>query len=722
LCIGCNYPTKAFGLAGAVNDAFLISDYLQTHCGFAEENVCILHDVIPGQKKSVQVDETSRPTRVNILQKLQWLVRSAKPGDVSFFSFSGYGLQVDDIDSMPDEGLEEAVLPTDFQEGCGSEYSVIVCSEIHDVLAGIPSNSSVTVLMDCDHATSIADVSGTVDGQLLSGVKEHAYCGVKAHTAKVQLSEHRREVWQEERARQVKARPRFQPSVEIQNPRKGRLPTRPAMARSTPIAFCFSASGHGQTAMELQVQVERSSQGGKEQKKQYGVLSWCFVEALRELRCDCNYLELLNAIRKHMAAIKQRDLPRMDQEGLLTFTTPLSDPRMKVLQPVQGKLMSRPPLPGGSCAVPVVPPPPAGYIKGGSLQLSAPAPKMCSRSNSAAALPTAVQAGSESDISPRPPSPPRPSHMAMSDAVSEARTHVQSYSWQPPASGPCLHGLRLPSSDSPSSRGLQVGGAAREVWSPIKNSSIARANGGLGNGSRLPDGLSGDATSPQNSQSLNVAPGPCSGLLSGLSNLAGWFSYQPPSVAPTAHPQMPLRSCPRPQLPSEQQIEATAVRHHQQSQAQRQLQPQQPTASQPQIQPMPQTQPQVSRQSLQGMQRQQLQEQILQQQQQQHGRIAQQRPCACAYAIPPQSLPMQPQMRPPLMQYPQQPPSPPYVQQPCSQVQQQAGVPNSFPGSFVKLSHGQPQASSPRLPASYSAPFKPRSNTLSPSPTSPRYH
>ena len=29
LCVGCNYPSKAFGLAGAVNDAFLIAETLQ---------------------------------------------------------------------------------------------------------------------------------------------------------------------------------------------------------------------------------------------------------------------------------------------------------------------------------------------------------------------------------------------------------------------------------------------------------------------------------------------------------------------------------------------------------------------------------------------------------------------------------------------------------------------------------------------------------------------
>ena len=34
LCIGCNYPQKAFGLLGAVNDAYLWADLLQRRFGF----------------------------------------------------------------------------------------------------------------------------------------------------------------------------------------------------------------------------------------------------------------------------------------------------------------------------------------------------------------------------------------------------------------------------------------------------------------------------------------------------------------------------------------------------------------------------------------------------------------------------------------------------------------------------------------------------------------
>ncbi|CAK9076633.1 unnamed protein product [Durusdinium trenchii] len=228
VCVGCNYPSKPYGLAGSVNDAFLIAEYLEEQFNFPKENIVLLHDTHPGRRKNVQVDEAKRPTRVNILQALQWLVRSTKPGDVCFFSFSGYGLQVDDVDHLPDDGLDEAILPTDYQDGPGNDITVIVGTEIHDLLGGVPHHASVTIVMDCDHATSITDVSGTLNGELIAGLKASTYCGMKvSHTERVELSTHKREIWLDESSRQVKARPRFQPTMEVQNPTRGRFPTRP---------------------------------------------------------------------------------------------------------------------------------------------------------------------------------------------------------------------------------------------------------------------------------------------------------------------------------------------------------------------------------------------------------------------------------------------------------------------------------------------------------------
>merc|ERR1719270_1087485 len=65
---------------------------------------------------------------------------------------------------------------------------------------------------------------------------------------------------------------------------------------------------------------------GKETPRQHGILSWCFVRALEELRYNCTYLDLLMAIRRKFREIKDRDVPRMDQQVLLTYCTPHSNP------------------------------------------------------------------------------------------------------------------------------------------------------------------------------------------------------------------------------------------------------------------------------------------------------------------------------------------------------------------------------------------------------------
>mmetsp|Transcript_143130 Transcript_143130/g.363278 ORF Transcript_143130/g.363278 Transcript_143130/m.363278 type:complete len:978 (-) Transcript_143130:1442-4375(-) len=375
LCIGCNYPSKKHGLHGAVNDAFLIADCLQRSCGFQPDDICVLHDMLPGQAKSSErlVELSRRPTRANIVQRLQWLARGARPGDVLFLSFSGYGLQVDDVDGYHDEGLDEAILPTDFADGVGGDFSVIVLSDIHDALMSAPQDCTVTIVMDCDHATSLVDVSGTVDGGLVKGLKLNSTCGFHGHNAKMKQAEHNRAAWLEEPGISVGARPRFQPKMEIANPRKSRVPTRTAMSRSSPRAFCYSAAGHGQTALELQV---TDVVDGRETMQQHGALSWSFVHALEDLRCDCTHTQLFAAIEKRVLQVKEKHHYRMDQEVIFTFSKPLAEPsRDKVLRPVPGASLGsqqrgRPSFgsrSSGSGSFPaIVPPPPPGFLGSGA--------------------------------------------------------------------------------------------------------------------------------------------------------------------------------------------------------------------------------------------------------------------------------------------------------------------------------------------------------------------
>jgi len=271
------------------------------------------------------------------------------------------------MDGYQDEGYEEAILPTDFVDGRDGDYSVICTNDLHDVLLGVPQNVIVTAVMDCDHATTLIDIGGTLDGSLVSGLKYSSFCGLQAHSTKMMLANHERGVWQEEKARSVAARPRFQPVMEIDNPRRGRLPTRPAMSRSSSIAFCYSAAGHGQTAMEMKMTTP-SVDGQEPTVKQHGVLSWCFAKALEELNFSGTYFELQEEIQQQMKQIKATSLPRMDQEVLLTFSLPLSKPRtMKILQPRESLHAPDRGISTQSmrlAAPAVVPPPPPGFLTG----------------------------------------------------------------------------------------------------------------------------------------------------------------------------------------------------------------------------------------------------------------------------------------------------------------------------------------------------------------------
>jgi uncharacterized caspase-like protein len=55
------------------------------------------------------------PTKSNIMKGLQWLVAGAVPGDALFFHFSGHGAQKPDPTGHETDGMNETILPIDFQ-------------------------------------------------------------------------------------------------------------------------------------------------------------------------------------------------------------------------------------------------------------------------------------------------------------------------------------------------------------------------------------------------------------------------------------------------------------------------------------------------------------------------------------------------------------------------------------------------------------------------------
>lgn len=139
--VGINKYASA-PLRGCVNDAMLVSEMLTKHFGFEAKN------------KRMLTDESA--TTANILQRLNWLVDGAKPGDILYFHFSGHGSQLIDTDYDNDvepDRLDEIICPVDIDW----REKVIRDDDLKEIFDRVPNGVHVTVVLDCCHSGSGMD-------------------------------------------------------------------------------------------------------------------------------------------------------------------------------------------------------------------------------------------------------------------------------------------------------------------------------------------------------------------------------------------------------------------------------------------------------------------------------------------------------------------------------------------------------------------------------------
>ena len=125
------YKNPAWNLQGCSMDAAVMSGMLQDHFGFPGDNVRLLLD--------------ERATKANMLSRLDWLVRDAKPGDVLAFFYAGHGSQVRDRNGDElDDHLDEILCPHDLN--WDDPLSDDVLSQY---FSRVPEGVNLTVIFDC---------------------------------------------------------------------------------------------------------------------------------------------------------------------------------------------------------------------------------------------------------------------------------------------------------------------------------------------------------------------------------------------------------------------------------------------------------------------------------------------------------------------------------------------------------------------------------------------
>ncbi|KAK3309367.1 metacaspase-1 [Chaetomium strumarium] len=146
LLIGINYFNQQGELRGCINDVKNVASFLQERGGYKREDMVILTDD--------QEDAINQPTKANIIQAMQWLVRDARPNDALFLHYSGHGGQTEDLDGDEQDGYDEVIYPVDFRQN-----GHITDDEIHFlVVKPLQAGVRLTAVFDSCHSGSVMDL------------------------------------------------------------------------------------------------------------------------------------------------------------------------------------------------------------------------------------------------------------------------------------------------------------------------------------------------------------------------------------------------------------------------------------------------------------------------------------------------------------------------------------------------------------------------------------
>lgn len=127
------YPPHIPQLYGCINDSFLVNRTLQQVYAFPTENIHMLHN--------------SRATTDRIKNKLGWLLDGVRAEDSLLLHYSGHGTQVPDRIGDEVDGLDECIVPFDFD----FDAPGLIDDDLRELFGGLPAGVKLTVIFDCCH-------------------------------------------------------------------------------------------------------------------------------------------------------------------------------------------------------------------------------------------------------------------------------------------------------------------------------------------------------------------------------------------------------------------------------------------------------------------------------------------------------------------------------------------------------------------------------------------
>ncbi|CUA75883.1 Metacaspase-1A [Rhizoctonia solani] len=122
--------------------------------GYHEDEITVMKD-LPNTPFEFQ------PTCANIKYQLGRLVAGAAPGDRFFLYYAGHGFQVNDINGDEADGLDEAIIPSDWATAYNySDEGLIIDDYLKEACVNpLPKGAHLTAVFDCCHAGTIMDLT-----------------------------------------------------------------------------------------------------------------------------------------------------------------------------------------------------------------------------------------------------------------------------------------------------------------------------------------------------------------------------------------------------------------------------------------------------------------------------------------------------------------------------------------------------------------------------------
>lgn len=128
------YKNPSWNLEGCTMDAAVMSGMLQDHFNFPCDYVRVLMD--------------ERATKAAMLERLDWLVRDAKAGDILVFFYAGHGSQVRDRDGDElEDAMDEILCPHDLNWD-----DPLTDDILSTYFKRVPPGANLTVIFDCCHS------------------------------------------------------------------------------------------------------------------------------------------------------------------------------------------------------------------------------------------------------------------------------------------------------------------------------------------------------------------------------------------------------------------------------------------------------------------------------------------------------------------------------------------------------------------------------------------